>query len=623
MIGVWIKQGVVIPPGPSDNFNGGALFGGTSNICALYDSNPQLISANSDGKVFKAWFQGANDLCYAESHDGISWTRKSTPILTSVGTHKIYLQSGTYYLYATPNAQSQNYSKLSVYTSADGINFTLQNNSALAVSAGWDSNGVLYLQPFYKDGSNVYHGSYSSPTESGSAVGIATSTDLINWTNAASAIATNFGGADAHVIGGRFYIWGGSPMFGRNPLTFIQSTDLVTWSSPVLILPPTINAEGGDGGEGMGPASVIEANGKSYLFYTGTDGVLGSTYKTFLAIANAPLSTVVAGSQGMLVTFTKLGEDTFQRPDEAPLSDSGNWLQGNQGAQANLTSHLAVSTTPANASRAYWTPTFPADQYSQITLASDFNSSSIVGSDVRNPAGASNTQYEFFVTPTSWTLRSIISGTANIIASGSATFSAGDVIGIAIINETIFCLQNGTLITVQADSNLSSGNAAIIIFDGTPGNTGITDWQGGATNCSSAASSGSGQSAPVSTAFASKLVLNVKDSSGANLPGVTVTFAAPGSGASATFAGGITSAVTDASGNATSAVLTANATGGSYNITATANGLFSVNFQLNNTGGGNSGDSGGGDKAFAIRMPRRKFGFVDGIERDRAKYPYG
>jgi len=479
LAGIWNKQGVVIPPIPSDNFGGGVLFGGTSNICTLYAPNPQLISSNPDGNVFKAWFQGADNLCYAESNDGINWTRRATALMTNVGLPEIWLDSGIYYLYGTVNPQTLNFGAISAWTSTDGINFTLQSSSAL-VTGTWDAAGVTYLSPFYKDNSNVYHATYSTTITGVSNTGIATSTDLIHWTNGAGSIASNFGGPNAKVIEGNFCIWGGSQTIGRAPLTFIQSTDLTVWTSPTVILPNTIPAEGALLGEGMGPASVLEANGKSYLFYTGTDTAAGDRYQIFVAIANEPLSSVIAGPQGMQVALTKLGEDTFQRPNEAPLSDGGNWLQGNQGAQTNLVSHLAVSTSNANASRAYWTPTFPDDQYSQIILASDFNSGSIVGVDVRNPAGASNTQYEFFVQPTSWTLRSIVNGSAATIASGSGSFAAGDVITIAIITQTIFCFQNTTQITVQTDTpGLTSGNAAIIIFDGTPGNTGITDWQGG------------------------------------------------------------------------------------------------------------------------------------------------
>ena len=96
--------------------------------------------------------------------------------------------------------------------------------------------------------------------------------------------------------------------------------------------------------------------------------------------------------------------------------------------------------------------------------------------------------------------------------------------------------------------------------------------------------SGSGQSTAISTDFAAPLVATVTGAGGAAASGVTVTFAAPGSGASGTFAGGLNTAVTNGSGVATSAVFRANSTaGGPYNVSATVASITPVNFSLRNT----------------------------------------
>ena len=69
--------------------------------------------------------------------------------------------------------------------------------------------------------------------------------------------------------------------------------------------------------------------------------------------------------------------------------------------------------------------------------------------------------------------------------------------------------------------------------------------------------------------------------------GITVTFAAPDSGASGTFSDSdtnITTAITNASGIATAAIFTANITEGSYTVDATASGLATpAEFQLINS----------------------------------------
>ncbi len=96
------------------------------------------------------------------------------------------------------------------------------------------------------------------------------------------------------------------------------------------------------------------------------------------------------------------------------------------------------------------------------------------------------------------------------------------------------------------------------------------------------ATSGSGQSATVGTAFTNPLVATDTDQYGNQVSGVTVTFTPPGSGASGTFTTSST-AVTGSNGQATSNTYTANTTaGGPYSVVASATGATSVNFSETN-----------------------------------------
>jgi putative Ig domain-containing protein/Big-like domain-containing protein len=116
-------------------------------------------------------------------------------------------------------------------------------------------------------------------------------------------------------------------------------------------------------------------------------------------------------------------------------------------------------------------------------------------------------------------------------------------------------------------------------FGTPPGEFAINEATLNTTGSSLAASSGSPQSAVVETAFANPLTVTLTDPCGTPLSGVTVTFAAPASGASATLSAG--SAVTGANGTA-AVTATANATRGSYVVTATVYSL-SATFSLTNT----------------------------------------
>jgi hypothetical protein len=102
-----------------------------------------------------------------------------------------------------------------------------------------------------------------------------------------------------------------------------------------------------------------------------------------------------------------------------------------------------------------------------------------------------------------------------------------------------------------------------------------------------AATSGGGQTAAPGAAFANPLVATVTDSNSNPVPGVSVTFTAPATGASGTFASnstGTESDTTDANGVATSSAFTANSTaGGPYNVVASSGTLTPVNFAETNT----------------------------------------
>ncbi|MGI8988155.1 MAG: beta strand repeat-containing protein, partial [Bryobacteraceae bacterium] len=96
------------------------------------------------------------------------------------------------------------------------------------------------------------------------------------------------------------------------------------------------------------------------------------------------------------------------------------------------------------------------------------------------------------------------------------------------------------------------------------------------------------QSTFIGSPFANALQATVQDASGNPVGGVTVTFAAPASGASGTFAGGgntaTATAPTNASGVATAPTFTANAIVGGYTVNASVAGVAApAMFNLTNT----------------------------------------
>jgi hypothetical protein len=111
----------------------------------------------------------------------------------------------------------------------------------------------------------------------------------------------------------------------------------------------------------------------------------------------------------------------------------------------------------------------------------------------------------------------------------------------------------------------------------------LTNVAGGATTV--IATTGSPQSATVGATFATALRATVLDTNTNPVPGVSVTFAAPASGARGTF-GGSATVTTDSNGVAIAPTFTANMTAGAYTVTATASGVTTpASFSLTNTPG--------------------------------------
>ncbi len=107
---------------------------------------------------------------------------------------------------------------------------------------------------------------------------------------------------------------------------------------------------------------------------------------------------------------------------------------------------------------------------------------------------------------------------------------------------------------------------------------------GPGTSSSITVVAGNGQSAAVTTNYASQLKVSVQDALGNGVPGIVVTFAAPSSGASVTFSGPAT--VTTGIGGVAAISVTANTQVGAFEVTASAPGTAApAVFSLTNVAG--------------------------------------
>ena len=270
---LWARRGVVIP----------TIGGGSEEPSVLYEANPQILTANGDGKIFKMWFMNGwttTTIYYAESNDGITWTEYgSNPAISdganNPGHGSVIHVGSTYYGYYITDINTN--LTISRWTSSNGVTWT---KTGVVLSGGvWDVtifNPVVWVQ------SGTWYMMYEGVASVTYSVGLATSTDGITWTKYVSnPVMTSAGSTDAGktapiLIGDTYYyIAHGSPSSNL-------PSDIYLWSSPDLhtwtpcpknpIYERVLANEGVNlplAGQVADPC-LLEVNGTSYLFYDAT-----------------------------------------------------------------------------------------------------------------------------------------------------------------------------------------------------------------------------------------------------------------------------------------------------------------------------------------------------------------
>jgi Ca2+-binding RTX toxin-like protein len=287
-------------------------------------------------------------------------------------------------------------------------------------------------------------------------------------------------------------------------------------------------------------AVTVTANNTSQFTNPVDGGIIGFTVNPAASGASAALSTTTATITG----------------GQASVTARANTVAGSY----TVTASAAGVPTPANFSltNKHGTPAAVAvvsGSGQSVMVNTGFAGSLVVvvtDADGDSVPGVSVT----FAAPTSGASATLISSTATTGANGQASVTA-------------------TADTIAGNYTVTASVTGVT----TPASFSLTNTPG--APASVAVVSGSGQSAPVAQGFTSPLVVVVKDSYGNLVPGASVTFAAPASGASATLSSA--TATTGATGQA-SVTATANTLAGSYSVTAAAAGVVTpASFALTQT----------------------------------------
>ncbi|HEY4183698.1 MAG TPA: Ig-like domain-containing protein [Polyangia bacterium] len=492
--------------------------------------------------------------------------------------------------------------------------FTAPLSATVTDSHGNPVSGVTVT--FTAPGSGA-SATLGSPTASTNSSGVASTTVTANATSGSyvvtasapgassvSFLLTNRAGAAATLT-----ISGGSGQTTSVSTAFaapLSATVTDSHGNAVAGAMVTFAAPGSGASASLGGASAV-TNSAGLASTTATANASAGSYvvtATTTGVTSGAFSlTNTAGAASNLSASGGTGQSTailtaFSAPLSATVTDgSGNPVAGvtvtflvpSSGASATLgsasvvtnASGVASTTATANgAAGAYVVNASAAGVMLPVSFSLTNSAAGAATLTVSGGSGQTATVSMAFGTPLSATLTD---SHGNPVAGVTVTFTAPGSGASASLSSATASTNASGVASITATANATAGSYAVTASASalSPGSFSLTN--AAATTNTLTASGGSGQTAAVATTFATALSATVADSNGAGVPGVTVTFVVPGSGASATL--GAASATTSASGVATTTV-TANGIAGSYVVTATATGVVSsVSYALTNRAG--------------------------------------
>jgi hypothetical protein len=590
--------------GASGTFAGGVTTATTNAsglaTAAVFTANTTdgayTVTATVSGVPSPANFSLTNLAGAAASITSTAGTPQSAPVNTAFATQ---LQatvkdsfnnpvSGATVTFAAPGSGASG-------TFAGGVNTATTNALGVAVAAVFTANTAA--------------GSYLV-TASVSGLGTSASFSLTNLAGPAASITATAGTPQSAPV---------NTAFG----TQLQATVKDSFNNPVsgatvTFAAPNSGASGTFVGgvsttmtnaSGVATAAVFTANTTAGGPYTVTASVSGVASPASFSLTNlAGAAVTIAATTGTPQSASI--STAFAVQLQATVKDSfGNPVSGvtvtftAPGSGASGTFAGGVNTATTNASGIATAPVFTANATaggpyavtaSALGVASPANFSlTNVGNPPANIAATAGTPQSATInTAFAAQLQVTVTDSGNNPVSGvtvtfaapgsgaSGTFAGG--VNTATTN------ASGVATSVIFTANSVAGGpytvSATVSGVASPANFSLTNLTGAAASIT--ATAGTPQSATVGAAYATQFQATVKDAGGNPVNGVTVTFAAPGSGASGTFAGGVNTATTNALGVATAAVFTANTTAGAYIVTASVAGVASpANFSLTNLAG--------------------------------------
>jgi len=332
----WHRKGVVMRGYPAAE--------GMNNYepSVIKEGNPQILTSPYDTTVFKMWYTYgwlSRNIGYAESPDGVHWTKYTSNPVISGNSRSFVLKNGsTYWMFSANAAQTA----VDVDTSSNGVAWVRRASSVIT--------GTLANMSVIIDGGTwkmlLDQGGGGSPYS----LSYYTSSDGVTWTAyGGNPVISGFslGSPFLKKIGSTYYCW-----LLQSPTTLPLPTDLYRYSSPDMItwtqntplgvpIFPRRDADESPntaGGQVADPF-LLAIDSSVYMYYAASTGGNDSgSLAIKLAIANMPFDQLVQYQEG---------DGAEVLPDLSNILITG--VQGNQTIIGSTISAGTLTILPNNA----------------------------------------------------------------------------------------------------------------------------------------------------------------------------------------------------------------------------------------------------------------------------------
>jgi hypothetical protein len=516
--GIWTKKQIVFPPLAEDITGSGTGIVGANII--------QGTGTILSGTVYKLWCTGGNILTsacyipYAESYDGISWTRGSDQ-LAGYQEPDVFFHGGTYYLYAQLGSATGT-GNVFAFTSTDGVAWGSATDTGIGLGGvgTWD-HAFFYNIIVVDVVAGTWYGLYgagSNLTTFQFSMGLITSADGIHWTKYGSnpvQAAIQPSGAIVKVSG-VYYLWATYTQPGQSTASAdVNPAESVMWSSPDLInwtkvcfsyhhseIDENVNGVIGQGNI----SAIIDIGGTAHIYTVASPNDFNNPlfFQLGLATASMPISSVVALSRQD--GTTQIASDNFT---SGPGDLSSNWTTPTGLTKLKIVAgpYCEPTVLDTHCVMYYSGATFSKNQYSDLTLRTLSKNGDYLLPVVRQQSGAFTCYRALIDGPTntfqsaSAQIYKTVAGANTAIGpAANVTPQVGDVWRVAVTDDpitttpVISLYQNDALIVqVQDYGTPITGGAPGIDLYAASANSGvladsqISLWAGGNANVTASA----------------------------------------------------------------------------------------------------------------------------------------